>query len=46
MNSQKATGNIVIDPISTLDMTMNTGSYYEETINGDNTAILMVINYM
>ena len=38
MNNQKATGNIVIDSISTLDMTMNTGSYYEGTINGDNTA--------
>ena len=38
MNNQKATGNIIIDSISTLDMTMNTGSYYEGTINGDNTA--------
>lgn len=38
MNSQKATGNIVIDSISTLDMTMEDGSYYEGTINGDNTA--------
>lgn len=38
MNNQKATGNIVIDSISTLDMTMNTDSYYEGTINGDNTA--------
>ena len=38
MNNQKATGNIVIDSISTLDMTMNSASYYEGTINGDNTA--------
>ena len=38
MNNQKATGNIVIDSISTLDMTMSTDSYYEGTINGDNTA--------
>lgn len=38
MDNQKATGNIVIDSISTLNMTMNTDSYYEGTINGDNTA--------
>lgn len=36
MTKQKATGNIVIDSISTLDMTMKSGSYYEGTINGDN----------
>lgn len=34
MTKQKATGNIVIDSISTLDMTMKSGSYYEGTING------------
>ena len=38
MNNQKATGNIVIDSISTLDMSMEEGSYYEGTINGDNSA--------
>ena len=38
MNNQKAIGNIVIDSISTLDMTMDSDSYYEGTINGDNTA--------
>lgn len=38
INNQKATGNIVIDSISTLDMTMKTNSYYEGTINGDNSA--------
>lgn len=38
MNNQKATGNIVIDSISILDMTMDSDSYYEGTINGDNTA--------
>lgn len=38
MNNQKATGNIVIDSISTLDMTIKTNSYYEGTINGDNSA--------
>ena len=38
MTKQKATGNIVIDSISTLDITMKSGSYYEGTINGDNSA--------
>ena len=38
MTKQKATGNIVIDSISTLDMTMKSGSYYEGTINGGNSA--------
>ena len=38
MNNQNAIGNIVIDSISTLDMTMSSGSYYEGIINGDNTA--------
>ncbi|WP_305133110.1 hypothetical protein [Thomasclavelia cocleata] len=38
MNNQKATGNVVIDSISTLDMTMKSYSYYEGTINADNSA--------
>jgi hypothetical protein len=38
MTNQKATGNIVIDSISTLDMSMKSDSYYEGTINGDKTA--------
>lgn len=38
MNNQKATGNIVIDSISTLDMTMTSDSYYEGAINIDNSA--------
>lgn len=38
MSNQTATGNIVIDSISTLDMTMEKSSYYEGTINGDNSA--------
>lgn len=38
MTNQIATGNIVIDSISTLYMTMKTNSYYEGTINGDNDA--------
>lgn len=38
MTSQTATGNIYIDSISTLDMTLSSSSSYEGTINGDNTA--------
>lgn len=38
MDNQNATGNIVIDSISTLDITMNSNSYYEGTINSDNSA--------
>ena len=38
MTKQKASGKIVIDSISTLDMTMKSGSSYTGTINGDNSA--------
>lgn len=38
MTQQNVGGNIVIDSISTLDMTMNENSYYEGTINGSNEA--------
>ena len=38
MQKQEVKGNIVVDSISTLDMTMNTNSYYEGTINGENNA--------
>ena len=38
MTKQNAIGNIAIDSISTLDMTMNDNSYYEGTINGSNEA--------
>lgn len=38
MANQEVTGNIVIDSISTLDMTMESNSYYEGIINGDNEA--------
>ena len=38
MNNQKAEGNIVVDSISTLDMTLENNSYYEGTINADNSA--------
>lgn len=36
--NQKMIGNIVIDNISTLKLTMNNNSYYEGIINGENTA--------
>ncbi len=38
LNNQNAVGNIVIDEVSKLDMTMQTNSYYEGTINAENTA--------
>ena len=38
MTNQKASGNIVIDSISTLTMNMTDSSYYEGTINGENQA--------
>lgn len=38
MSNQKVTGNIVVDSISTLDMNMKEDSYYEGTINSDNSA--------
>lgn len=38
MTNQKSAGNIVIDSISTLDMTMKSSSYYVGIINGDNSA--------
>ncbi len=38
LTNQKAIGNIVVDSISTLKMTVNDNSYYEGSINSDNTA--------
>ena len=38
MSKRKAAGNIVIDSVSTLDMTMKNGSSYKGTINGSNEA--------
>ena len=38
MKNQKATGDIVIDEVSTLNMTMKNGSYYEGAINTTNKA--------
>ena len=43
MNTQSVAGNIVIDSISTLDMTMKSNSYYEGTINADNSAKNIVL---
>lgn len=38
MVNQEASGNIDVDSISTLEMTMSDGSVYEGTINGDKSA--------
>lgn len=38
LTNQDIEGNIVIDSISTLDMSMEEDSYYEGIINGDNSA--------
>lgn len=38
LSYQTVTGNIVIDKLSSLDMTMEDGSKYKGTINGDNAA--------
>ena len=37
LNNQRVEGNIYIDDISTLNINMSNSSYYEGTINGDNT---------
>lgn len=38
MTNQKVSGDIVVDSISTLDMTMKKGSSFKGIINGDNSA--------
>lgn len=38
LSNQKINGNIVVDSISTLDMSMSQTSYYEGSINNDNNA--------
>ena len=38
LSNQKINGNIVVDSISTLDMSMSLTSYYEGSINNDNNA--------
>ena len=37
-SNQKITGDIIVDSISTLEINLKNGSYYEGTINGDKTA--------
>lgn len=44
MNNQKSFGDIIIDSISTLTMTMKESSYYEGTINSDNNAKSIMLN--
>ena len=43
-NNQKSFGDIIIDSISTLTMTMKESSYYEGTINSDNNAKSIILN--
>ena len=43
LKNQSVIGNIVIDAVSKLNMTINTNSYYEGTINADNTANNIVL---
>ena len=38
MNNQKSEGNIVVDSISTLDITLDNNSYYEGTIDAENSS--------
>lgn len=38
LKNQRVTGNIVVDSISTLEMNLNNGSYYEGKINNENSA--------
>ena len=38
LNNQKALGNILVDSISTLNMSLSSNSYYDGIINGDNSA--------
>lgn len=38
LNKQEVIGNIVVDSVSKLDMTISANSYYEGTINTENTA--------
>ena len=38
MSNQKVKGNIVVDSISTLNMSISSTSYYEGSINNDNSA--------
>ena len=44
LNNQEAIGNIVVDSISTLTLSLKNGSYIEGAINSDNTAKNIVLN--
>ena len=44
LNNQEAIGNIVVDSISTLTLSLKNGSYIEGAINSDNTANNIVLN--
>lgn len=44
LDNQKAIGNIVVDSISSLTMSLKNGSYIEGAINSDNTAKNIVLN--
>lgn len=44
MTNQKTLGNIVVDKISTLVLNMKEGSYFEGTINGENSAKSIKLN--
>lgn len=37
MSNQKASGSIVVDSISTLDLYVKNSSYFEDSINNENT---------
>ena len=44
LNNQEAIGNIVVDSISTLTLSLKNGSYIEGAINSDNSAKNIVLN--
>lgn len=44
LDNQKMDGNIIVDEISTLDYKLKNNSYYEGTINKDNTAKSIKLN--
>lgn len=44
LNNQEAIGNIVVDSISTLTLSLKNGSYIEGSVNSDNTAKNIVLN--
>lgn len=44
LDNQEAIGNIVVDSISTLTLSLKNGSYIEGSVNSDNTAKNIVLN--